>query len=527
MRRVTTCWISVLLLPLLTTISSAQIGDLGTIDFPTSGSPGAREVFLRGALLLHSFEYDDAREAFRQAQELDPEFGMAYWGEAMTHNRPIWVQLDLEDGRAVLNRLGETTEARLARLPTKREQGYLRAVEKLFGEGDKLSRDLAYSDSMAQLASEYPDDLNAASLYALSLLGTLQAERDFTTYMKAAAVAEEVFAKNPNHPGATHYLIHSYDDPIHAPLGLRAARVYAGIAPAAAHAQHMPSHIFLAMGMWEDVVKANEASWEASEDRIQRKNLNVETNRGYHALWWLQYGYLQLGRYLEAQKMLSIMEEDFGKSGSPRTRSNLISMRATQRIATSDWKSENLEAILATSDSPLLPAAADLFVTGLTAVKTDDLTTAQQALTQLKERKEGVTARPGSRQVAVDVMEKELEALVSLAKGDHQQALAFMREATDLEDSMNLQFGPPVPVKPSHELLGEILLELDRPEEAEEQFELALTRAPHRSLLLLGLARAAARSGHQEKARRTYAQLEKNWHGADSQLPELQEIRAQ
>ena len=240
MRRITVCLISVLLLPVFTTVTTAQTQGLGTIDFPTSGSPGAREVFLRGTLLLHSFEYDDAREAFRQAQQLDPDFGMAYWGEAMTNNRPIWVQLDLEDGRATLKRLGETPEARLATMPTEREQGYLRAVEKLFGEGDKLSRDLAYSESMAQLAAEYPDDLNAVSLYALSLLGTRQAERDFTTYMKAAAIAEEVFAKNPHHPGAAHYLIHSYDDPLHAPLGLRAARVYADIAPAAAHARHMP-----------------------------------------------------------------------------------------------------------------------------------------------------------------------------------------------------------------------------------------------------------------------------------------------
>jgi len=524
MRRITAIGILVLLLPAFTTISGAQIAGLGTIDFPTSGSPGAREVFLRGALLLHSFQYDEAREAFRQAQELDPNFGMAYWGEAMTHNHTLWpTGVDLEGGRAVLNRLGETPEARLARMPTKREQGYLRAVETLFGEGDKRSRDLAYSESMAQLASEYPDDLNAASLYALSLLGRRETEHALATQMKAAAIAEEVFAKNSTHPGAVHYLIHSYDDPIHAPLGLRAARVYSNIAPAASHAQHMPAHIFVAMGMWEDVVKANEASREASEGRIQRENLNVQKTRDYHSLWWLQYGYLQLGRYQEVQQMLSIMEKDFGKSGLPRTRRSLISMRATQRIATGDWRHE---PILETQDVPLLQGVLDYFVAGLTAVKTDDVTAAQEALIQLKERSEGFTARPRTREMAVHVMEKELEALVSLAKGDPQQAVALMREATDLEDSMNLRSGPPDPVKPAHELFGEILLELDRPEEAAEQFELGLARAPNRSVLLLGLAQAAARSGNHEKARRTYAQLEKNWRGADAKLPELQELSA-
>jgi tetratricopeptide (TPR) repeat protein len=198
-------------------------------------------------------------------------------------------------------------------------------------------------------------------------------------------------------------------------------------------------------------------------------------------------------------------------------------MRATQRIATGDWRSE---PILETQDVPLLQGVLDYFVAGLTAVKTDNLTAAQEALTQLKERKEGFTARPRTREVAVHVMEKELEALVSLAKGDRQQAVALMREATDLEDSMNLRSGPPDPVKPSHELFGEILLELDRPEEAAEQFELGLARAPNRSVLLLGLAQAAARSGNHEKARRTYAQLEKNWRGADAKLPELQELSA-
>ena len=182
MRRVTAIGILVLLLPAFTTIAGAQIKGLGTIDFPTSGSPGAREVFLRGALLLHSFQYDEAREAFRQAQDLDPDFGMAYWGEAMTHNQTLWpAGIDLQGGRAVLNRLGETPEARLARMSTKREQGYLSAVETLFGEGDKRSRDLAYSESMAQLAAEYPDDLNAASLYALSLLGRRETERRYFT----------------------------------------------------------------------------------------------------------------------------------------------------------------------------------------------------------------------------------------------------------------------------------------------------------------------------------------------------------
>ncbi len=237
-----------------------QASDLGRIDFPTSGSPEAQKHFLRGVLLLHSFEYEDAAEEFREAQKLDPGFAMAYWGEAQTANHPIWVERDAESARKVLNRLAPTPEAREARAPTSREKGYLDAVEILFAEGKKPERDRAYAEAMLRLHERYPDDLEAASFYALALLGTCQGQRDTATYMKAAAVAEEVFAKNPMHPGAVHYLIHSYDDPVHAPLGMRAARAYSKIAPAAGHAQHMCSHIFVAMGMWDDVVRSNETA---------------------------------------------------------------------------------------------------------------------------------------------------------------------------------------------------------------------------------------------------------------------------
>src|SRR5213593_4562360 len=187
--------------------------DLGKIDFPTSGKSEAQKRFLRGALLLHSFEFDDAAEEFREAQKLDPGFAMAYWGEAMTFNHPLWMEQDRDAALAVLKRLAPTRQERL----------------------DKAARDLAYAEAMNRLHEKYPDDLDAASFYALALLGTCERKRDYATYMKAAAVAEEVFSKNPLHPGAVHYLIHCYDDPIHAPLGMRAARVYAKIAPAAGH----------------------------------------------------------------------------------------------------------------------------------------------------------------------------------------------------------------------------------------------------------------------------------------------------
>ena len=281
-----------------------QAQELGSIEFATSGSPAAQQRFLKGALLLHSFEYPDAADEFREAQRVEPGFAMAYWGEAMTYNHPLWMEQDRDAARKALERLAPTKEARRAKAPTERERMYLDAVEALYGDGEKEARDREYAAAMRRLHERFPDDLDAASLYALALLGTCERKRDTAVYMQAAAVAEEVFAKNPRHPGAAHYLIHCYDDPVHAPLGMRAARVYSKIAPAAVHALHMPSHIFFAMGMWEEAVASNEQSWAASVERAKRKGLSA-SDHSFHALSWLEYAYLQLGRRSDARRTLS------------------------------------------------------------------------------------------------------------------------------------------------------------------------------------------------------------------------------
>ena len=510
-----------------------ESSELGKIDFPTSGPPEAQKHFITGALLLHSFEYDDAAEAFQQAQKIEPDFAMAYWGEAMTHNHPLWEQQDAEDAREVLKRLAPTPEERLAKAPTEREKDYLGAVEVLYGEGSKEERDFAYLEAMRRLARKYPDDLEAAAFYALATLGTSHDGRDVRIYMRAAAIAEEVFAKNPLHPGAAHYLVHSYDDPVHAPVGLRAARVYAKIAPSAAHALHMPSHVFVSMGMWDEVVASNEDSWEAAEARVQRKNLGVE-DRGYHALWWLEYAYLQQGRYREARKLLDIIEADATESGSKRTRQHLAALRAHYRIESRQWQADSIE--VDTSGLETAAAAKDLFVHGMSAAKTGDLARAKMELAKLRsflgEERERIEQESGEGGVdylgplrGADVMALELEALVRMAQGRNDQAIEIMRAAAGAEDELTLGYGPPYPVKPVHELLGEILLASGRPAEAREQFELALDRAPRRALSLLGLARAAAESGDSQTAQHTYAELLDIWHQADGDVPEPAEVR--
>ncbi len=213
----------------------AVVGNLGETNFPNSGSAAAQPDFMRGLLLLHSFEFDAARKSFQAAQARDPGFAMAFWGEALSHNMSLWGEQDLNAARAVLQRLGATREERLAKAPTERERGYLASVEALYGEGVKPERDANFNRKLGELVAKFPDDQDARSFYALSWLGLTGTARNTANYMRGAAEAEAVYEVNPRHPGALHYLTHAYDDPVHAPLGLRAARRYGKVAPDASH----------------------------------------------------------------------------------------------------------------------------------------------------------------------------------------------------------------------------------------------------------------------------------------------------
>ena len=520
---------ALLLLALSPAIANARVGqaaDLGKIDFPTSGSPTAQEHFLEGVLFLHSFEYNDARAAFRRARETEPDFAMAAWGEAMTHNYPIWLRESREEGRAALERLAPTAAERLDKAPTEREKGYLTAVEMLFGEGDKLTRDLAYRDAMAKLARRFPDDLDAAAFHSLAILGTCHQGRDTAAYMRAAAVAEEVFDKNPEHPGAAHYLIHSYDDPVHAPLGIRPARVYAGIAPAATHALHMPSHIFLALGLWDETAASNEDSWQASLAAVERDGLGID-RKSFHALLWLEYAYLQQGRYTDARRLLAIMEADVQASGSQHTRNHLAYMKAHYRLETQRWGENIAEVDL--EGLGLNPAATALFARGVTALRLGEVEIAQQQLSELRKRRqdeiaqavEGGTAEgyaPSSeiRTLEAQIMELALEAQIALGRDETERALELLAKAAELEDASSFGFGPPVPVKPSLELYGEVLLDLGHHAEAKAQLEKALARAPRRVKALQALELASRGLGLTEEADKVRETLELILHRADA-----------
>jgi tetratricopeptide (TPR) repeat protein len=458
-------------------------------------------------LLLHSFEYRQAREEFLVAQRLAPAFAMAYWGEAMTYNEPIWFAQDAASARAALKRSPKAH--------TDREAAYLQAAKILFGDGKKEERDFAYSAAMRRLHERYPNDDEAAVFYALSLLGTCHRGREFRTYMRAAAIVEDVLLRNPEHPGALHYAIHCYDDPVHAPLGLRAARVYGKVAPEAPHALHMPSHIFVAMGMWPEAAESNERAFAAS-----RATQPMEAG-GYHALWWLEYTYLQQGRYAEARRMLETMESLVSKEAPALVRFHLVQMRAMYSIEAG--RPYTNTAI--TEDLDLPARAAGLFAAGVDALNHGNRGEADRSLASIRQLgapSGGEAAHqehiyPGDARV-VSVMEKEMAALLSMADGKSKEAIDQMKAAINIENNTPFEFGPPSPPKPAHELLGEILLSLGQPQLARVQFELALQRAPKRALSLLGLARAYVALGDKTAAREAYGDLKKIWSGADPEI---------
>ncbi len=498
------------------TLQPAYAQDYGATAFQNSGAKEAQAPFLDGLLMLHSFEYDDAREAFRKAQRIDPDFAIAYWGEAMTYNHPVWFSQDKPSAVASLERLGKTLEERLAKARTEREKDYLRTVHVLFGEESKEARDDAFAEEMARMTEKYPEDLDAAAFYALSILGTSHEGRDFATYMRAAAVAEDVFAENPRHPGAAHYLIHSYDDPIHAPLGLRAARAYAEIAPAAAHAQHMPSHIFVALGMWDDVVRSNEASWAASERRVADKHLSAN-DRGFHALLWLTYGYLQQGRYVEADSLIGIMHDSHQEAGSGRTAFHLAAMRAAYLVDTEEWESRAARIEVDPSSLSTEASAIELFSRGLVSLGRKNQDGAHEALSAIR-ASEGFDDNDNGAARA-RTMAHQLAGLIAYEKGRSDEAITSFRLAAAIEEALPIDFGPPSPVKPSFELLGDVLLREGAVEDAAAAYRRALEWAPRRARALDGLARAADRLGRNQEAAETSRELRDVRKYAD-QLPE-------
>jgi tetratricopeptide (TPR) repeat protein len=495
----------------LLTFATATGGqELGTITFPNSGNAAAQASFLEGVKDLHSFQFDEAAVAFQRAQKADPSFAMAYGGEAMSFNHPLWAQQDAEAAKKVLEKIAPTSDARQAKAKLPKEKAFLKAIDVLYySPGDKLARDIAYSEAMAAMYAQWPDDHEVATWYALSLLGTVRpTDKGFRRQALAASIAEKVFKENPKHPGAAHFIIHAFDDPDHAPLGLPAARAYAAIAPSAAHALHMPSHIFVQRGMWEDVRKSNIAAYKSATELNARMKL-AEGREDFHTLGWLEYANLMLGNVDEARANVESARQAAERNkGNAGITNGYLGMRARLILETEKWEKIPLEGTGSPSTAAADPAHAGMpgmtmpayggsntwtFIAGYSAAKVGDLPRAESAVAMLRaarEKLEGGSNPYAAKPVAI--MEKQVAALVSHAKGQKDDALRLAKEAMEIELTLSAPSGPPDPIKPAPEFYGELLLEAGRTAEAIAALELSLQRTPNRTPSVKAMARARA-----------------------------------
>jgi len=462
--------------------------------------PSTAGAYTRGLYLLHNFEYEPAAAAFRAAQQADPGNVMAYWGEAMTHNHPLWAYQDAEAGRAVLARLGPDPAARRAKARSPREALWLDAVEALYGSGTKVERDRAYHERMRQLFEADRNDIDARSFYALATLGLAHEGRDTALYMRSAALLEEAFPAHSGHPGLLHYMIHSYDDPAHAPLGERAAARYAKVAPDAGHAQHMISHIYLALGRWAEVESANITA-DAVVDAQRKASGKPLANCG-HYNDWLIYALDQQGKdsgsrvdACRADAMAALAAApDTSVLGDVRSPFNSWTTIAVRHgVDTGQWP--DWSALKAGQGS-----AAGRFelAYGRLLASRRDPAVAAAALAEMKLLAGRIAAamaseRPDDHESApwLDRAVAQGEAVVALAGGRLDDGLRLLRAAAEAETALPQPFGPPILAKPGWEMLGDEYLAAGRKAEAADAYRRALAAAPGRRRSAEGLQAAS------------------------------------
>ena len=477
----------------------AMAGDrLGEIRFPNSGDRDAQAPFLRGVKLLHNFEYDDAIESFQAAEKADPGFALAYWGEAMAHNYTLWAEQHTDQARAVLNKLAPTAEARAGKAKTAREKMYLAAVEALYGPGTKFERDVAYADKMDALAKAYPADVEAQTFDALATLGRSHGTRNDANYLKSGAILQKLFPTHQSHPGVVHYMIHSYDDPAHARLGLKAARLYDKIAPESPHALHMTSHIFLALGMWPEAERANLQAARAGNAMAAMHHMPPAACG--HGAIWLVYAKLQQGKDA-SREVAACRAEAESKLKGPQQ----FPVAGFSEGSTGSWADMAVRTGIETGNWPQwieLPAGKMTLIRftedyGRLLSSRHDPAAAASALHAMIADRDILRANfakefPDDDQTMpwIDRAVDQGAAVVALASGQTDHGLTLLRSAAEAEAVLPPPFGPPALQKPSYEMLGDELLALGRKKEAVEGYKKALAAAPNRRLSVLGLKAA-------------------------------------
>ncbi len=510
---------------------------LGKVSFETSCNANANASFQRGIGWLHSFEYEQAARTFAQASSSDPHCGIAQWGVAMTYYHPLWAPpnaVELESGRVAL------AKARKAGAASEREQAFIAALETFYNDSQALdhkARALAYTEAMRKLHERYPHDMESAVFYALSLIaaGTMDKDHAFTKEKTAGAILNEVLAIEPDHPGVAHYLIHGFDYPPLADLALPAARHYAAIAPASPHAQHMPSHIFVRLGLWDEAIKSNLASESASRALAKSQGLADSSSERLHAMDYLAYSYLQKGQDRQAERVLRDLNTI--QRADPANFAVAYAATAIPARLTLERRRWEEAASLRLPDNVRKLAPLENFQWGeahihfaraVGAARSRHAAAARREVAKLTAIEQSLTIPAGTydwrTQVAVE--RQIADAWLSHAEGRKDESIRLMRSAAALDDASEKHPVTPGAILPAREQLGELLLELGRPTEALTEYETALKRAPRRLAGFYGAARAAKLAGDTTKARKYYARIVVLTENSGGTRAEVREAKA-
>ncbi|HMQ08470.1 MAG TPA: hypothetical protein PKC30_14310 [Saprospiraceae bacterium] len=515
------------------------VHSLGVISFEVTASKEAESLFEKGLLLLHSFEFDDAEKAFKEARLADPYCLMAYWGEAMTHNHPLWRYQDKDKATEIINKGNEILKKQTVSVYSELEMDFWRSLHVLYDEnGTKNERDLAYSVAMEEMYQKYPANHEVAAFYAISLLGSVAEGRDDATYERSAAITKSILRENPSHPGALHYLIHAYDDPDHAFLAINAADSYAKVAPDAAHALHMPSHIYVALGMWDENIQSNIDSYEASVRRMERENLDNDA-RSYHALHFLMYGYLQKGKLFEAHDIVQNVVKYTQQFPSPRARGYLVSMTGNLWVESGSVIPEYSGMEIELSDLNVVAKATHAFVFASLAAKDKNVNQvnaiSDTLYRQIQAARLIVTneATPMCSAIPMrnvpnrldigqaEVVLLQIQSIQAELAGNFSLQDKLLAEASAKEMNLSYEYGPPTIVQPSFEMYGKFLLNQGRYEDAFTQYQKALHRGPGRMHALKGISMALDGLGKREKSEEYKKLLQANLKEADLEFHKM------
>jgi hypothetical protein len=509
---------------------------LGRVNFVVSCTPQAQRQFNRAVAWLHSFEYEEAEKAFAEVAVTDPKCGMGYWGVALSNYHPLWAPPtadELQKGSSAIEK-AKATGAR-----TQREQDYIAALAIFYKDANKVdhrTRAFAYSDAMKQLHLRYPADREAGIFYSLTLVATgmMANDKTYVREKEAAQILNRALAREPQHPGVTHYIIHSYDYPALAHLALHAARSYAKIAPASAHAQHMPSHIFTRLGLWQEAVRSNLDAKAAAKAFAVRNRMTGVWDEGLHAMDYLAYAYLQSAQDKQAWGVLDELNKI--QKIEPQTFKvaySLAAIPARYALERRRWD-EAAKLNVPPGTSATFPwknfswAEAHIhFARAIGAARSGNPAAARQEVEKLAAIQKALVEVKGGYDWAkqVEIERQVAAAWVAHAEGKTEESLQLMRSAADLDDATDKHPVTPGAILPAREQLGELLLELNQPSAALQEFETSLRTAPNRFNGLYGAARSAELAADQKKAKTYYGKLVALAGNADSLRPEIKKAR--